>query len=118
MNKSDLISRTKQFAHNCVKLAVTLPNSFLGNHIKGQLIRCCTSVASNYRASCLAQSKAAFISKISIVIEEVDESEFWLEFIIDENLLLKDIVDPFRKEAHELASIFITSRKTARLNDN
>ena len=110
MDKRELILRTKKFAHDCVKLAVILPNTYLGNHIKGQLIRCSTSVAANYRATCLAQSKAAFISKISIVIEESDESEFWLEFIIEENLLTKDMVELLRNEAHELASIFISSR--------
>ena len=115
MDKSELKSRTKQFAHDCVKLSVSLPNTYLGNHIKGQLIRSSTSVASNYRATCLAQSKAAFISKISIVIEESDESEFWLEFIIDEKLQAGDKVILLKNEAHELTSIFIASRKTAKL---
>jgi four helix bundle protein len=113
MIKNELQVRTKQFAHNCVKLAVTLPSTFLGNHIKGQLIRCSTSVAANYRAACLAQSKPSFISKISIVIKEADESEFWLEFIIDERLLPIDDVESLKKEAYELASIFISSRITA-----
>ncbi|NMB82000.1 MAG: four helix bundle protein [Ignavibacteria bacterium] len=112
MNKAELILRTKRFAHDCVKLALILPNTYLGNHIKGQLIRCSTSVAANYRAACLGQSKASFISKLSIVIEETDESEFWLEFIIDENLLNDEQINSLKKEAHELASIFISSRKT------
>ncbi len=116
MDKTELKLRTKRFAHDCVKLGVKLPNTFLGNHLKGQLIRCSTSVAANYRATCLAQSKAAFISKISVVIEEADESEFWLEFIIDENLLEKGLVDSLKCEAHELASIFISSRITAQKN--
>ena len=66
---------------------MALPNTYLGNHVKGQLIKCSTSVASNYRATCIAQSKASFISKLSIVLEEVDESHFWLEFIVDEKLI-------------------------------
>ena len=82
MNDIELKLRTKKFAHRCVKSALSLPSSYLGNHIKGQLIRASTSVAANYRATCLAQSKAAFISKISIVLEEADESAFWLAFII------------------------------------
>lgn len=85
---SELKARTKKFAHRCVKLAVSLPDTSLGNHIKGQLIRCSTSVAVNYRAANLAQSKASFVSKLSIVIEEADESEFWLEFIINEKLII------------------------------
>ena len=114
MKGEDLKKRTKKFAHRCVKLAMSLPNTPLGNHIRGQLIRCSTSVASNYRAACLAQSKAGFISKISIVIEEADESYFWLEFIVDEELIKKDLVDPLFDEAYELTAIFISSRKTAR----
>ena len=113
MKPTDLINRTKKFAHDCVKLALLLPNTFLGNHIKGQLIRCSSSVVCNYRATCHAQTKQSFISKISIVIEEADESEFWLEFIIDEYLLTKELVLTLLKEAHELTSIFIASRKTA-----
>ena len=86
----ELKARTKEFAHRCVKLAMALPKTALGNHIRGQLIRCSTSVAYNYRAACHAQSKASFISKVSIVIEEADE----------------------------LTAIFITSRKTARKDKN
>ncbi|MCP4630479.1 MAG: four helix bundle protein [bacterium] len=118
MKGDELKSRTKKFAHRCVKLGLALPNTQLGNHIRGQLFRCSTSVASNYRASCIAQSKASFISKLSIVIEEADESIFWLEFIMDEDLLKKPLVQPLMKEAEELTAIFIASRKTARLERN
>ncbi len=93
---------------------MALPDTYLGNHIRGQLIRSATSVASNYRATCLAQSKACFVSKLSIVLEEADESYFWLEFIIDENLLKRKFAEPLLKEADELTAIFISSRKTAR----
>ncbi len=113
MDSEELKDRTKIFAHRCVKMAFALPNTVLGRHIKGQLIRCSTSVASNYRATCLSQSKASFVAKISIVIEECDESCFWIEFIIDENLLKNDLVDPLLKEGKELTSIFISSRQTA-----
>jgi four helix bundle protein len=118
MKGDELKRRTKEFAHRCVKLGLALPNTQLGNHIRGQLFRCSTSVASNYRASCIAQSKASFISKLSIVIEEADESIFWLEFIIDEDLLKKHLVQPLVKEAEELTAIFIASRKTARMEKN
>lgn len=116
MRKEELKERTKLFAHRCVKLAVALPKTSLGNHTKGQLIRCGTSVAANYRAACHGQTKAVFIHKIVIVIEEADESEFWLEFIIDEKLKTKKMVEDLRKEAYELTSIFIKSRKTAQQN--
>ena len=87
MDRDELTKRTKEFAHRCIKLAMALPETALGRHIQGQLIRCSTSVAANYRATCLSQSKASFIAKISIVLEESDEAAFWLEFIIDEKLL-------------------------------
>ena len=111
--KEQLKTRTKAFAHNCVKITQVLPNTYLSNHIKGQLIRCSTSVAANYRATCIAQSKASFIGKISIVIEEIDESNFWLEFALDENLIQKDNIVYLLKESSELTAIFIASRKTA-----
>ncbi len=110
----DLRERTKRFAHRCIRLALALPKTPLGNHVRGQLIRCSTSTASNYRAACLAQSKAGFVAKLSIVLEETDESHFWLEFIIDEDLLDPRLVRPLLNEADELRGIFITSRKTAR----
>jgi len=114
----ELKRRTKMFAHRCVKLTRVLPNTYLGNHIRGQLIRCATSVASNYRAAHLAQTRAGFISKLSIVVEEADESYFWLEFIIDENLIKRNLVESLLDEADELTAIFITSRKTARKTKN
>ncbi|MGD8500829.1 MAG: four helix bundle protein [Phycisphaerales bacterium] len=90
----------------------------LGDHINKQLIRCSTSVAANYRAACVAQSRAHFISKLGIVVEEVDEACFWLGFVIDENLLKENRVLPLLDEAKELASVFISARKTSRLKNN
>jgi four helix bundle protein len=70
-------------------------------------------VAANYRATCLSQSKASFIAKISIVLEEADEAAYWLEFIMDEKLLKKNLVEPLLKEGEELTKIFASSKKTA-----
>ena len=120
MTELELKDRAKRFAHRCVKLALSLSENTLGKHISGQLIRCSTSVAANYRATCLAQSQASFVSKMSIVIEECDESEYWLEFIIDAELLPKERISDLMKEANELSRIFISSRKTVsdKLNKN
>ena len=114
MKSKDLQERIKKFAHDCVKLSARLPNIYLGNHIKGQLIRCSASSAADYRAACLAQLKASFITKLSIVIEEIDESYFWLEYILDEKLLKREAITPLLKEAYELTAIFTKSRITAR----
>jgi four helix bundle protein len=114
----DLKDRTKSFAHRCVKLAISLPKSTLGIHVRGQLIRSATSVAANYRAACLAQTKAGFIAKLSIVIEEVDETYFWMEFVVDENLLSQEMASALIQEAKELTSILIASRKTAKKRED
>jgi len=106
--------RTKDFAHRCIKLALALQKTDLGNHLRRQLIKSSSSVAANYRAACVAQSKSDFVSKLSIVIEEVDESCFWLEFITEENLLSENQTAELLEEGRELTAIFITSRKTAK----
>ncbi len=113
MDSEELKARTKEFAHRCVKFAVTLPKSALGNTIRTQLIRSATSTAANYRAACLAQSKAAFSSKISITLEECDESWFWIEFAVDEEIISLKRAKPLLAEAEELTRIFAASRRTA-----
>jgi len=110
--KEEMKDRTKKFAHKCVKLAISLPPDQLGNQIRGQLIRSCTSVAANYRASCLAQTIPQLLSKISITIEEADESEFWLEFASEENLTDIIEVNLLIQEIHQMTSILIKSRQT------
>lgn len=112
MDRYELKLRTKKFAHQCVKFTSSLPNNKLGNHIEDQLIRSATSVAVNYRAVLLAQSDAAFAAKLSIVIEEADECDFWIEFAVDENIASLELTSPILKEAKELTAIFIASRKT------
>ena len=115
MNQDHMRARTKAFAHNCVKTAMKLFGGPLQNHIRGQLIRCSTSVAANYRAAYLAQSRAGFAAKISIVLEEADESAFWLEFTADESPLKDETVMPLLQEAKELASICFATRRTMRI---
>jgi len=104
--------RTNEFAHRCVKFALALEGTKLSNHISGQLIRCSTSVAANYRACCLAQSRSHFRSKISIVLEETDERLFWMEFSVEEKLVQERKVKNLIKEAQELTAIFYSTRKT------
>jgi four helix bundle protein len=118
MDSEELKKRTKLFAHRCVKAAMSLPNNKLGNHISGQLIRSSTSVAAYYRSVCIAHSTAAFSSKLSIVIEEADESEFWLSFAVDENLFKPKQVDELLDEAKQLCKIFMASRKTIQTAKN
>ena len=112
MDRECLKKRLNDFAHRCVKLALALPDTAIGKHIRGQLIRCSTSASANYRAACIAQSRPSFVAKMSIVIEELDESAYWLEFVIDEKLLVSKRVMPLLSEATELTKIFVSARKT------
>jgi four helix bundle protein len=118
MDRNELKKRTKNFAHRCVKLCVSLQGDYLCRHISSQLIRSSTSVAANYRAACIAHSQAAFLSTLSIVIEEVDESGFWMEFLLEEGRLSKTQVSALMQEAKELTSILIASRKTAKKRED
>lgn len=111
----DLKDRTKFFSYACFKVCEGLPNNYYGRHLKDQLFRCSSSSAANYRAASCAQSKLSFIAKLSIVIEEVDESIYWLNYIIDHNLMEEvSKIAEVRNEAIELNAIFNASRKTAK----
>jgi len=114
MNKDDLKERTKKFALRILKLVNALPRTDEGRMIKKQLMRCGTSVASNYRAACRGRSKMDFIAKLGIVEEEADESAFWLEVIIIRKLLEKRLVDSLLNEAYEIVAIMVKSKITAR----
>jgi four helix bundle protein len=117
MNKEELKKRTKQFALMIMKLVEDLPNTKAGYTIGNQIIRSGTSVAANYRSACRARSNADFISKITIVEEECDETLFWLELITEANLLKKEKLQDILNEADELTAIFTASGKTARQNN-
>jgi four helix bundle protein len=84
MDEAELKQRTKRFASRCIKLAESLPRTRAGGIIAGQLIRCGTSVGSNYRAACRGRSRAEFVSKLGTVEEEADESAFCMELVIEE----------------------------------
>src|SRR5277367_3217896 len=105
MNEQDLKLRTKRFALRVLKLVAALPKTVEGRAIANQLVRSGTSVGANYRAACRGRSKAEFISKLGTVEEEADESAFWLELIIEGNMMSKKLVDPLLKEANELVAI-------------
>src|ERR1041384_4459022 len=113
MRPDDLKHRTKQFSLRVLKLVAALPKNLAGRNIGGQLARAGTSVGANYRAACRARSKVEFIAKIGIVEEEADESGFWMELIIETELLKAELVKPLLDEANELAKIMASSRKSA-----
>ena len=109
-------NRTKKFAIEIVKLFRKLPKTDDAQILGKQLLRSATSVAANYRAACRARSKAEFIAKLGIVVEEADESVFWLEIMTETDILDIHKVDHLMKEADELMKISSSARKTAREN--
>lgn len=112
----DLKNRTKKFAVKTISFTKQLDKSLENSIFIKQLIRSSSSVASNYRASCRGRSKAEFYSKLSIVIEETDESLFWLEMIEEFNPTKLSVFFEIYKEGEELMKIFSKSRKT--MNEN
>ena len=79
-----------------------------------QVLRCATSVGANYRAACRAQSGAMFIAKLSIVVEEADETVYWLELIRDAGLVKPELLADLLDEGEQILKIMASSRKTAR----
>jgi four helix bundle protein len=116
MNPDELRERTKQFALRIINVVEALPKSVTGRAIGNQLVGCGTSVGANYRAACRGRSKAEFNSKLHIVLEEADESAFWLEIIIEKELLPKDKILSLLNESNELTKIFSKSYRTAKQN--
>lgn len=114
MDKEALKIRTKQFALNVIKLVENFPQNKTGDIIGRQLIKSATSVGANYRSACRAQSLVHFISKISIVEEEADESLYWLELAVESKLANQETILNLAKEANELTAIFSASRNTAK----
>jgi len=114
MNAEQFKARTKAFALRVVKLATSLPRNRVGEVFARQMIRSGTSVAANYRAACLARSRAEFVSKMGIAQEEADETMFWIEMIVDAGLVKSPLVEGLIRENKEVLAIIIASRKTAK----
>ena len=116
MTPKELKDRTKRFAVRTIGLCRELPSTLDGRRLGGQLIDSSTSVAANYRAACRARSRAEFIAKLGIVLEEIDESLFWLELIVEVKLVPLTRADALLIEADELTAIFTAAVKTAKEN--
>ncbi|MGA9364313.1 MAG: four helix bundle protein [Bacteroidota bacterium] len=116
MDKEELKTRSKQMALRGIRLAMSLPKSNVSDVLGRQLIRSATSVAANYRSACKARSKADFISKLGIVEEEVDETQFWLELVVETGLVKAARIQNLLDEVRQLGAIFAASRITARRN--
>ena len=107
-------NQTKQFHIDIIKLCEDLPRNAAGFETAKQVIRSAGSVGANYRATVRAKSKADFIYKIAIALEEADESMYWLEVMRDANMKTGDEIERLIKEANELTAIFAATDKTAK----
>ncbi len=114
MDQEQMKIRTKDFAKKVISLCRGLPATQEGRLIGGQFFRSGTSVGANYRAACRARSKADFISKLSIVLEETDESLYWMEILSESRIMNSKLLTDLMKEAKELIAIFVSSLNTAK----
>jgi four helix bundle protein len=110
----DLRRRTKEFALRVIKLFRALPKTEEARILGRQVLRSGTAVAANYRSACRGRSRADFISKIGITLEEADETAFWLELIVEAGIIESAKLESLTTEANELVRIFQATRSTAR----
>jgi four helix bundle protein len=110
----ELRQRTKQFALRIIKFFQALPKTEEARILGRQILRSGTAVAANYRSACRARSRADFISKISITVEEADETALWLELFVESGLVAEAKLGSLLAEANELVRIFAASRTTAK----
>ena len=111
-----LQDRTKKFAIRAIEAFAQLPKLEATRIIGRQFLRSATSLAANYRSACRSRSSADFISKISVVSEETDETLFWLELLVDSQLVESNKLKPMMTECDELLRIFSASLTTAKRN--
>lgn len=116
MDAKTLIKRTKQFGLRIIRLVETLFRTPTARVIGNQLLRSGTSVGANYRAACRGRSKAEFAAKIGIVIEEADESLYWMEMLTEAKIVPEQKLSELMQEAGEIIAIMTTTMKTARKN--
>jgi four helix bundle protein len=109
-----LRGRTRAFALRVIRLYRSLPYKTDAQVLGKQLLRSGTPVAANYRAVCRARSKAEFVAKIGVVVEEADEVVLWLELMTESGIISSAKTEELLKEANELTAIFAASQRTAR----
>jgi four helix bundle protein len=109
-----LAQRAKAFAIGIIRLVAQLPKTQESRVIAQQIVRSGTSVGANYRAVCRARSRAEFVAKLGTVVEEADETVFWLEILIESGISQEDRTMVLLGEAKELLAIFSASRRTAK----
>ena len=114
MTPEQMKKRTKHFALRVVRLVESLPRERTGETVGRQLLRSGTSVGANYRAACRAKSTADFVAKMGVVEEEADEALFWMELLVESELVKEEMVADLMRECDEIVAIVVSSINTAR----
>ena len=113
---TEIRRRTRELGLRVIRLVRSLPRDRVAEVIGKQLLRSATSVGANYRAACRARSAAEFRAKLGICEEEADESIYWIELLVDAELIKRERVEDLLDEANQLLSIIVASIKTSRGN--
>jgi four helix bundle protein len=112
--QEELRNRTKRFALRIIRLFRHLPRNTKAQVLGKQLLRSGTSIGANYRSAGRARSKGEFVARMGIVVEEADESVFWIECLVESGIVKSDLLTDLLSEANELLAIFAASQRTAR----
>ena len=118
MNAIELKKRLQTFALRIIKLTESLPNNITGKTLGNQIIRSGTSPGANYRSACLGKSDKDFLNKLKMVEEELDETLYWLELIIQSELIKENLLKDLIKENNELLKIIVSSITTMKKKMN
>ncbi|WP_425615282.1 four helix bundle protein [Anatilimnocola sp. NA78] len=112
--QSKLVDRTKKFALRVIRMVQSLPSNPTSRVIGNQLLRSGTSVGANYRSACRARSRAEFCAKLGIVEEELDETLYWIELLVESEIVTRTRVDDLMHEGDEILRMVVSSIVTAR----
>ncbi|MBD0346304.1 MAG: four helix bundle protein, partial [Coleofasciculus sp. Co-bin14] len=114
MNEQEFKNRTKKLALRVIRLVSALPKSLVAEVIGKQLLRSATSVGANYRAACRGKSTADLIAKLGIVLEEADECIYWMELLVESELIPAEKLKSLMSETNEIVAMTVASIKTLR----
>jgi len=115
VNENEFKDRTKQIALRVIRLVEALPKTTSAQIIGKQLLRAATSVGANYRAACRGKSEADVMHKLSIVEEEADESLYWLELLVEANIISENKLASLIQDTNEIVAMTVSSIKTLRI---
>jgi four helix bundle protein len=112
----DIEERLEAFAARVLNLCDRLPKNPTGTHVAGQLMRCGTAAGAHYAEARAAESREDFIHKLAIVLKELNETRYWLNMVLDKNMISADLLSPAIEECIALSKILAVSRRTAAQN--